>query len=290
MRIHHLAVIASLVVFSLSALPAAVDPAPPIACGDTLFGTAKLHVDLDCSGTGKNPALTLAPGARLDMSRHTVTCNDPNSDGVAMPFQFSKLQVGTVAGCKRAAVLGGAGGHFVGTMTVKDSATAFAVLSSGNRLQLNHSLDNGVGISVSGNGNALISNHISGGTTGIEVTSDNNLVKSNIVDGADVGIAISGDANRVLANRTPDNGTGVHLVAPATLNEIRQHTALDNSIAGIEVASGATGNTIAGSIWRDNGTDLIDDNPHNTTACANIWQRNTTPTTTVSGASATCIK
>lgn len=54
---------------------ARADATPVTACGQTVSGNGALTADLDCSATA-GPAVTLAPGAHLDLGGFTLTSTD----------------------------------------------------------------------------------------------------------------------------------------------------------------------------------------------------------------------
>jgi parallel beta-helix repeat protein len=156
-----------------------------------------------------------------------------------------------------------------------------SVDSHNNLITANTILNNDGGISMEGsNGNTLSANTIAGHpTVGVVlVCSSDNHVESNSVTGNLSGIAMVCDVSSVTENVLYDNNvssnfTGIEVGSNATLTQVRENVANDNTNIGIQVAPTAIQNRIQGNQALNNGVyDVFD---WNLPACLNTWIKNT---------------
>jgi parallel beta-helix repeat protein len=156
-----------------------------------------------------------------------------------------------------------------------------SVDSHNNLITANTILNNDAGISMDGsNGNTLSGNTISSHPTfGIVMgCSSNNYVEGNSVTGNLSGLTLlctydSVTENVLYDNNVSGNFTGIEVGTNATLTQVRENVANNNTNIGIRVVQTAAQNRIQGNQALNNGVyDLFD---WNLPACINTWIKNT---------------
>jgi parallel beta-helix repeat protein len=237
-----------------------------VACGDTITEDTVLDADLDCSGAGTNPALTVMGPATLDLNGHVLTCSSGSFiGGVRLEGARARLVDGSVTGCRGdsgisfAVVLAGDGSHTLRDLTLTGNSFGVDVRgtrNTGNRIERNSiepsmNVRLSTGIQVSGLDTRVIGNHVDRAVRGIDLVSGSSstTVIANVVTGAGEGIHVNSSENTIRHNQLSGNNTGIHLLSGAQSNAITGNQATGNGTDLIDENSGCTNNDWHGNIF-----------------------------------------
>jgi hypothetical protein len=216
----------------------AVTPAAAISCGDLISGKVVLTADLAC-GIADNAALTLRPGAKLDLAGHQVRCINPViGTGLRLTGTNARAENGSVTGCLDGVSIEATGGSLrnlvvhdntrVGISAVADKVSLRDVMvaengSDGIHLTGDrHKLERVVAVGNSGLGVGIVGD---GSSVRWVTTASNNRA----------GLRLDGSGHKVRRSVTTSNG-GVGLFVSGDRNAVDETTSSHNGSYGIDVA------------------------------------------------------
>ena len=216
----------------ISGTPGATPASAQVVCGQRIGPneTVVIENDLDCAFPfGLEVS---GPGATLDLNGNTLTCTDPNIEGIILTGQGAKVRNGVVDGCLVGIVIEGSGRHRVEDMLVHNTVESGVVVGS-DRNQLRR-----ITVAESGEDGVMVSGQ------------RNTITDSTAVGNSNVGFSVLDTATQtqLRSNRALRNAAGI--VAHGSGSQVRDNTANANGEGGIGVFGSdqeVRGNTASGN-------------------------------------------
>jgi hypothetical protein len=220
-----------------------------VACGDTIVGDVVLTASLWCD-VRFAPALTVAPGAKLDMSGFFISCLVGDKPGVAIAGDGATVRDGAVIGCQTGVLVGGNQGRVENVVVNFAASTMYGIRVAGNQNVVKRSAVAGSAVNafvVEGNGNRLLRNvGAGGGEATFRVTSGaGNRLSDNLAYFANFnGFLIDQKATgtKLIRNTAAIGEVGFAIYGAD--GEADENTSAGQNLAGFRVAYTATGNAL----------------------------------------------